>query len=246
MHSHHLREPHRRHGTIAQFFSEGMRVIIFGLEDSLVSTLGALTGIAAGTANHFFIVLSGVVIIIAEALSMTAGEYLSSKSAQEVWKKKMDDEKKELIDEPEKEKAELVAFYMKKGFAPTEAHAIAEIVWKNEGWTLEEMAIHELDISPTMPERPKQNAIAMFVSYILGGVVTLLPYLLFSVTIAIPLSIASTGIALFVIGAIKTQVTEGKWWKSGLEMLSVSLATALVSYLLGIGIARLIDGAHIF
>lgn len=237
---HDLKEPHRRHGALAQFFSDGIRSIIFGLEDSLVSTLGALTGIAAGTADRFVIILSGVVIVIAEALSMTAGEYLSSKSAQEVWKKKMTDEERELDEEPDKEQHELVEFYRAKGYSDEDAGMLAGYVWKNRGWTMEEMAIHELKISPAMPERPTQGAIVMFCAYVIGGLFPLAPYLFLSLDIAIPTSIVATACMLFLVGASKAQVTHERWWKSGLEMILISLATALVGYLLGTGVAALI------
>lgn len=60
-----------------------LREIVFGLEDSLVSTLGAITGIAAGTGNKFVVILSGIVLIFVESTSMAAGSYLSAKSASE-------------------------------------------------------------------------------------------------------------------------------------------------------------------
>ncbi len=60
---------------------ESIREIIFGLEDSLVSTLGAVTGIAIGANNTYIVILSGLVLIAAESTSMAAGSYLSSKSA---------------------------------------------------------------------------------------------------------------------------------------------------------------------
>lgn len=65
-----------------------MREIVFGMEDSLVSTLGAVTGIAVGTNSTEIVLLSGIVLIFVEALSMTAGSYLSSKSAKEATRKK--------------------------------------------------------------------------------------------------------------------------------------------------------------
>ncbi|MBI2551386.1 VIT1/CCC1 transporter family protein [Candidatus Uhrbacteria bacterium] len=58
-----------------------MREIVFGLEDGLVSTLGAVTGIAAGANDRFIVILSGLVLVAVESLSMAAGSYLSSKSA---------------------------------------------------------------------------------------------------------------------------------------------------------------------
>ncbi len=64
--------------------AHSMREIVFGLEDSLVSTLGAVTGIAAGTHNSYVVILSGLVLIVVESISMSAGSYLSSKAAAEV------------------------------------------------------------------------------------------------------------------------------------------------------------------
>ncbi len=63
--------------------AESIREIVFGLEDSLVSTLGTLTGIAIGTRSTFIVILSGLVLLAAEGMSMVAGSYLSSKSAFE-------------------------------------------------------------------------------------------------------------------------------------------------------------------
>lgn len=62
---------------------DSIREIVFGLEDSLVSTLGAVTGIAVGTQSQYIVILSGLVMIAAEAMSMSAGSYLSTKHARE-------------------------------------------------------------------------------------------------------------------------------------------------------------------
>lgn len=72
-----------KNGTLERTIAESMREIIFGLEDSLVSTLGALTGIAIGARSTYIVILSGLVLIAAESMSMAAGSYLSSKSASE-------------------------------------------------------------------------------------------------------------------------------------------------------------------
>ncbi len=69
--------------TLRREIAESMREIVFGLEDAFVSTLGAVTGMAAGAQNTEIVILSGLVIISVEALSMSAGSYLSNKSANE-------------------------------------------------------------------------------------------------------------------------------------------------------------------
>lgn len=72
--------------SFQRMIAESMREIIFGLEDSIVSTLGALTGIAVGTQSSFVVILSGLVLLSSEGMSMAAGSYLSSKSAFETEK----------------------------------------------------------------------------------------------------------------------------------------------------------------
>lgn len=69
--------------TLQHEIVDSMREIVFGLEDSLVSTMGAITGIAVGTGSTYVVILSGFVILFAEATSMSAGSYLSTKHARE-------------------------------------------------------------------------------------------------------------------------------------------------------------------
>jgi|SRR3990170_1121142 len=69
--------------NVIRLLLSSIRVVIFGLEDGLVSTLGVITGIAEGTQDRFIIILSGLIVILVESLSMAAGTYLSDKSEKE-------------------------------------------------------------------------------------------------------------------------------------------------------------------
>ncbi len=71
------------------------REMIFGLDDGVVSTLGAITGIAIGTGSAYIVILSGLVIIAVETLSMAAGTYLSSKSEREILERYLHEKKME-------------------------------------------------------------------------------------------------------------------------------------------------------
>src|SRR5689334_1511262 len=83
--------PHHRYGRLL----DAIRELVFGLEDGLVSTLGAVAGIAAGTEDGRIVVLSGLVLVSVEALSMAAGSYLSNKSHREMLEKRIEDERRE-------------------------------------------------------------------------------------------------------------------------------------------------------
>ena len=74
-------------------FSDSIRDIVFGLEDGIVSTLGVVIGIAEGSQNSKIVILSGIVVVLVESLSMAAGSYLFSKSQIEVLKEKIKEEK---------------------------------------------------------------------------------------------------------------------------------------------------------
>ena len=82
----------------------GIRDIVFGLEDGMVSTLGAITGIAVGSQSHFTVILAGVVIISVESISMGIGSYISNLSEHGVIKRKLYEEQTEIEEFPEEEK----------------------------------------------------------------------------------------------------------------------------------------------
>jgi len=152
--------------------------IIFGLEDSLVSTLGAVTGIAAGSGNQYVVILSGIVLIFAEALSMTAGSYLSVKTEEEL------------------ESGSKIRLH------------------KNH-------------------KNPYKAAIAMGASYLFGGIFPLFPYFFFPIIIAIPISIVVTMFVLFFFGSLRAKFVKVVWWKSGLEMLVISISAAIIGFVIG-------------
>lgn len=210
-----------------------LREIVFGLEDGIVSTLGAITGIAAATQDLFVVVLSGVVIIFVESLSMGAGTFLSSKSEREVEEHMLREEAEEIELHPEAEKKELEIFYSERGFTPKEIQMLIHRITSNKELWLEEMAYRELGIIPNRKDNIKLDALFMWMSYILGGAVPIASYFIFPIAQAIPVSIVSSIIGLFIVGAIKGRVVRTSKLKSGLEMVLVSLGAAAVGYIAG-------------
>jgi len=112
----------------------------------MVSTLGALTGIAIGSNNYFFIILSGFVIVAVEATSMGVGAYLSTKSVIDVNKRKLEEKQSEFQKDLRKETEALIALYTKEGWPLTLAKEMAAEASKNKNLFLQEVAYRELDI----------------------------------------------------------------------------------------------------
>lgn len=214
-----------------------VREVVFGMEDGMVSTLGALTGIATGSNNHFFVVLSGFVIISVESISMAVGSYLSSKSERAIDERKLHEERMELKQYPEEEREELVGMYVKDGWPKTLAEEMALEASKNKKLFLQEMAYRELKIVPEKMERPLQNAVAMGISYVVGGVIPLLAYFFLPLETAIVYSIVVTLVGLFILGVATTTFSHRVWWQAGLEMLFLAAAAAGIGY----GVGRVVD-----
>ena len=214
-----------------------LRDAVFGTQDGLISTLGALTGIAAGTQSREAVVIAGFVIVTVESLSMAAGSYLSSKSQREYLERILREEEEEIKNEPEKERQEIWEMYRSRGYADNEIELIAKRLMSNPKLLLEDMAHKELGISPETLEEPLGNAVVMGTAYVIGGLVPVLPYLLLPIRTAIPISITGTLLALFLFGGLKGRVVKQSWWRSGLEMLSIAGFAALVGFLIG----RLVD-----
>jgi predicted membrane protein (TIGR00267 family) len=212
---------------------DAIRELVFGLEDGLVSTMGAVAGIAAGTENGGIVVLSGLVIIAVEALSMTAGSYLSNKSHREMLEKKIADERREIETQPEEETEELRVMYRQRGFSEDEITILVRRITQDKALWLEEMVAKELHIGMNDLVEPNSRAVIMGISYVIGGAVPLVPYLVLPVGIALPVSVVATIAALYAVGFIKGRATGLSSMKSGGEMMLVASAAALVAYLIG-------------
>lgn len=211
-----------------------IREIVFGMEDGLVSTMGAVTGIAAASQDHFIVLLSGVVIIAVESISMGVGSYLSTKSEKEIDERKLFEERHELRHYPVEEREELVGMYVTDGWPKKLAEDMATVASKNKKLFLQEMAYRELKVFPDKMEQPFHNGIAMGVAYIIGGGLALLPYLMISdIKTAIIYSIIITLLSLFTLGVLTTTYSKRSWWKAGLEMLLLASVAALFGYAAG-------------
>jgi vacuolar iron transporter family protein len=215
-----------------------LREIVFGLQDGIVSTLGAITGIAAGTFNTQVVLLSGFVIIVVESLSMAAGTFLSSKSEKEGQDRLLKEEAWEIEQFPEAETEEVREFYRLRGFSEEEVEMITKRITSDKKLWLEEMALRELRIFPEEKSTPKKDAIFMGVSYIIGGLVSLSSYFFLPISFALPLSIGFSIVILFGIGFVKGKLVETKKFRSGLEMVIVSAVATGLGYAVG----RIVSG----
>ncbi|MBI4090444.1 MAG: VIT1/CCC1 transporter family protein [Candidatus Komeilibacteria bacterium] len=213
--------------------TESIKEIVFGAEDGMVSTLGALTGIAAGTENGSIVLLAGVVIVCVESISMGVGSYLSSKSSKQLEERMLDEERTELREMPREEEIELADMYRKDGWPADLSGQMAAAASKSGKLFLKEMAYRELRVIPDALGNPFRDGLIMFISYVAGGSIPVLPYLFFHVSLAFPISIGITLSGLFMLGVFTTRFTKQRWLKAGLEMFLLASTAAGIGFIVG-------------
>jgi VIT1/CCC1 family predicted Fe2+/Mn2+ transporter len=206
---------------------------VFGIEDGMVSTLGALTGIAIGSSDRFMVILSGFVIIAVESISMGIGSFISNKSFKEAEDKVVEDEKQKLIDNPKDERASLYKMLLRDGWSRTFARKMTKSASLNSKLMLREHEYRELGVFPYQKLIPSKNALFMLLSYMLGGFFPLISYILFPLSSAIYVSVVLTVIGLFLLGAITTFYTNAKPITAGLRLVAMGGTAFVVGVLVG-------------
>jgi VIT1/CCC1 family predicted Fe2+/Mn2+ transporter len=212
----------------------GVRDVIFGANDGLVSILALLAGVYGAATDSRLILIAGVAGAVAGAISMGAGAYLSSKSEQEVTEKQNERKGVGKSRSPEEEQAGLVQFYRAQGFRRQDAEAIARRVSATMEMGAETAVGEDLGLTSEEAWPPWKAAVLTGLSFAIASVVPILPFAIMKVTpAAITAAIASIA-ALFGVGAGKAIFTRKGWARSGLEMMAVGTLAAVATYVIGL------------
>ena len=164
-----------------------LRAAVLGANDGILSTASLVLGVAASHANHGNIVIAGVAGLVAGAMSMAAGEYVSVHSQSDIEEADLDLEREELKTDNKGEHRELAAIYVGRGLDPALAKQVADQLMAHDA--LEAHARDELGITPRQTARPVQAALASAASFAVGAAMPLVvtaigppPYLIYLVS----------------------------------------------------------------
>jgi len=213
--------------------SGGLRAAVFGINDGLVSIACLVMGVAGASSEHGVILLTGVAGLLAGAFSMAAGEYVSMRSQREMFEYQIGLERDELAQYPNQEAAELALIYQARGMNREEARSLAERMIADPEMGLDTLAREELGLNPDELGSPWIAALSSFFSFVGGGLVPLLPYVLGVERHPLLVATLLTAGALFIVGAALSLFTGRSALWGGLRMLGIGGAAGLVTYLIG-------------
>ncbi len=214
-----------------------IRAAVLGGNDGLVSNFSLVMGIAGATAAQEGVLLAGVAGLLAGALSMSLGEWISVKSSQELYENQMQIEMEELEANPEGEMKELALIYIAKGIPEEQAHQMAIEIMKDTSLAHDVLVREELGINAEeLKGSAVQAAVYSFILFAIGAVIPVLPFMFTEGMKAIIFSVCLSAAGLFLIGAAITLFTGKNVWFSGMRQVLFGLAAAAITF----GIGKLI------
>jgi len=216
-----------------------LKSIVYGGLDGTITTFAVVAGVAGAALSPAVVLILGFANLVADGISMAIGDYLSSKAEKEYNRAERRREAWEFENYPEGEKLEMVQIYETMGVDKKDSTTIVDIMSKHKKAFVNIMMVEELGIVEDTTS-PVKNALFTFFSFAFFGFIPLVAYVFASM---IPWLAANTflvacgmtGMTLFLMGSLKTKITERSWFKSGLEMLLVGGLAAGAAY--GIGAA---------
>lgn len=177
-----------------------LRAAVLGANDGIVSTASLIVGVAAGGASNSGILLAGTAAVAAGAMSMAAGEFVSVSSQSDTERADLQQEYRELKNNPEREQDELAGIYVKRGLDKNLAAEVAKQLMEHDA--LGAHARDEIGITDTMSARPLQAAAASAITFVAGGALPLIAILLATRAALIPVVVVASLLFLGLLGGV--------------------------------------------
>lgn len=234
-HSTHI-EPHIKETSY-------IRDLVFGFGDGVNTSLGIIAGVGGAIIAADIVILAALVGMFTGAKAMAVQNYLAVKSQREILESEIKREEFEIDNTPEQERHEIEEIYKSKGFEGDDLKTVVDRITSNKEVWLKTMLTEELGLNLEILGNPLKGALMMFGSFLLGGILPILPYFvvkvgLISSTTAIIVAIMISIISSFVVGAIKARMAQMNIVKGGIEMAGLGTGIALVGYGIGAELAR--------
>ena len=216
-----------------------LRAAVLGSNDGLVSNLSLIMGVAgAGLSNHAILV-TGFAGLLAGAISMALGEWLSVQSARELFTHQIDVERAEIATNPEDETEELALIYQARGIPGERARALATEIMSSPEAAIETLAREELGIDPgELGGSSWEAAISSFLMFAVGAIIPIIAFIAWSGLTAVFAAIALSVVGLFAVGALTSLSTSRSLLFSGSRMVFFGVIAAAVTY----GVGHLVQG----
>ena len=217
-----------------------IREVVLGFQDGLLVPLAVVTGLAGAAVSSMVVVVGGLAKLAAGALSMGTGAFLASRAENQLYRAEIDHEEGEIRDHPEVERRELEILFQEEGLSLDDARVISERISMSNSSFNKTKVEKELGLSYEETKSAGKDSAVVGLTYAAAALIPLWPYLFWSVSIALPVSLTVTVLSLFALGLVKGRVVRTALMRSGLEVLLVGGTSASLGYLIGVVVPRML------
>ncbi|MGH7712107.1 MAG: VIT1/CCC1 transporter family protein [Gemmatimonadaceae bacterium] len=216
-----------------------LRNVVYGFNDGLTANFGLVAGVLGASTTHQHVIVAGIAGLVADALSMGSSGYLAAKSEQEVYAYEIAMERDEIAMMPELERDELALLYEARGVPTDTARQLATAALENPARMLDEKVRMELGIAERTMS-PLREGWVTGVATAFGALIPVAPFFMLSGAAAIWTSFVIAMASHFLVGGARSVFTGRSTLRSGFDMFVVGLGVAVVGYLVGEWISRVI------
>lgn len=231
-------------GKINQLAENYLKDAVYAASDGIVTTFAIVAGVVGASLSPLVVLILGFANVLADGISMAAGNYLGSKSESDQYESELAREEKIFNNSTESAEREVKEIFGQKGYNPEDAEAITPIIIKNKKFFLDFIIFERKGLSVTTNSDAMKASVVTLVAFIIAGIIPLLPFVfLYDSVISNQFMYASifAGGAMFLVGSARTMYSDKKWWAGGLEMLFVAGLAAVVAYIVGDFLSGLVN-----
>ncbi|MEL7547330.1 MAG: VIT1/CCC1 transporter family protein [Pseudomonadota bacterium] len=208
-----------------------LRDWVLGGIDGAITTFAIVAGVAGAGLSTSVVIILGIANLLADGISMAAGNYSGVKAENEAMSNVREMEKRHIALAPDGEREEVRQIFAKKGFRGDDLERAVSTVTEDKDRWIDFMLTEEFGLARS-ERAPLPAAAATFLAFVVCGLIPLLPYVLGWPNVFVVASLG-TGCVFFCIGALKSHWSNRSWASSGVETLAIGTAAATTAYLVG-------------
>jgi VIT1/CCC1 family predicted Fe2+/Mn2+ transporter len=222
-----------------------IREFVFGIQDGLISTVGLLAGIQGATENNLVVIVTGLTAMFSGAISMASGSYLSSGAQKDIFDKELAEAETLAEKEPYIAAESLLRALGGEGLSKEHSYRLVKVLIQERNVFLRTFQEKVFGLGSADLNRPFQAAVVMGLSFVVGAIVPLAPYIFLTGVEARALSTLLGGVTLFGVGAFKGYLAGQSLTLAGLKFFLVAVGAAGLGYLIGLVVQHFFPGISI-
>jgi len=222
-----------------------IREFVFGIQDGLISTVGLLAGVQGATENNLVVIITGLTAMFSGAISMAAGSYLSAGAQKDIFDKELAEAERLAETEPYVAAEGLLRALAEEGMSREQSYRMVKLLVRERNVFLRTFQEKVFGLGSAEINRPLQAALVMALSFVVGAMVPLAPYLILTGTTALSFSALLGGLTLFGVGAFKGHLAGQSVTASGLQFFLIAVGAAGLGYAIGIIVQYFFPGVSV-